>query len=242
MAMKLENVVPFGRSLDEYKNMFALSDKDLSERILGAGDGPASFNAELTKLGGNVVSVDPLYRFSAEEIDKRFHDVLPGIIDQVRATPDDWVWSYHGSPEGLRYNRTRVAEAFVNDYSNNRESERYIEGQLPALPFDDKSFDLALCSHFLFLYSDHFDADFHLNSVLELLRVAREVRIFPLMTLMLKPSQHVAYVIECLGSKGYIAERRRVTYELQRGGNEMLLIREAGQQGGQPDAFGAGYL
>jgi hypothetical protein len=45
MAMKLEKVVPFGRSLDEYLKMFALSASDLQQRILGVGDGPASFNA-----------------------------------------------------------------------------------------------------------------------------------------------------------------------------------------------------
>ena len=33
--MKLEQVVPFGRSLDEYREMFALSQDDLSKQILG---------------------------------------------------------------------------------------------------------------------------------------------------------------------------------------------------------------
>ena len=63
MAMKLEKVVPFGRSLDEYKNMFALSESDLDKKIIGMGDGPASFNAEMFALGKSVVSVDPLYIF-----------------------------------------------------------------------------------------------------------------------------------------------------------------------------------
>ena len=48
MAMKLEKVVPFGRSLDEYIKMFKLTVADLGKRILGVGDGPASFNAEAT--------------------------------------------------------------------------------------------------------------------------------------------------------------------------------------------------
>ncbi len=46
--MKLENVVPWGRSLAEYQAMFALSEEELQKRILGCGDGPASFNAEMT--------------------------------------------------------------------------------------------------------------------------------------------------------------------------------------------------
>ena len=51
MVMKLENIVPFGRSLDEYKNMFSLYDGDLGKNIIGVGDGPASFNAEMFALG-----------------------------------------------------------------------------------------------------------------------------------------------------------------------------------------------
>ena len=60
MVVQLDEVVPFGRSLDEYKLMFDLSPKDLQQKILGVGDGPASFNAEGTKIGLEIVSVDPL--------------------------------------------------------------------------------------------------------------------------------------------------------------------------------------
>jgi len=47
MATELEKVVPFGRSMDEYRKMFALTDGDLDRKILGVADGPASFNAEM---------------------------------------------------------------------------------------------------------------------------------------------------------------------------------------------------
>ena len=64
--MKLEQVVPWGRSLAEYRAMFTLSEEDLQKRILGCGDGPASFNAEMTASGKpTVTSVDPLYAFEA---------------------------------------------------------------------------------------------------------------------------------------------------------------------------------
>ena len=43
MYLKLDHVVPFGRSFDEYQKMFDLTEYDLSKRILGVGDGPASF-------------------------------------------------------------------------------------------------------------------------------------------------------------------------------------------------------
>lgn len=224
MAMHLAQVVPFGRSLDEYVQMFNLSQSDLQKRILGVADGPASFNAEATKLGYAVTSVDPLYEFTAEQIRSRFNAVVDNIIDQVKNTPDDWIWTYHDSPDGLRKNRERAIEIFCEDYERGKVENRYELGALPELKYQDNEFGLGLCSHFLFLYSDHFNAEFHLNSVLEMLRVCREVRIFPLLTLMLKPSPYLPPVIEILEQKGYHCEVTKVAYELQRGGNEMLKI------------------
>lgn len=71
MVMHLENIVPFGRSLDEYIHMFTLNADDLSRSILSVGDGPASFNAEGTKLGYQIKSIDPLYIYTAEQIRTR---------------------------------------------------------------------------------------------------------------------------------------------------------------------------
>ena len=48
MGFTLENVVPWGRSYDEYVSMFDLTEVDLGLRLLGCGDGPAGFNAALT--------------------------------------------------------------------------------------------------------------------------------------------------------------------------------------------------
>ena len=66
MGFSLDKVVPWGRSFEEYVKMFNLSDDDLKRRILGCGDGPASFNASLTERGGNVVYIDPIYKNGGE--------------------------------------------------------------------------------------------------------------------------------------------------------------------------------
>ena len=225
--MKLESVVPFGRSLDEYKSMFALSENDLNKQIIGVGDGPASFNAEMAALGKSVVSVDPLYIFQAEEIEKQFFAVVDVIIAQVRSTPSDWVWTYHSSPEHLKQSRVNVLHRFVMDYEKGKDAERYSVGELPTLDFAGGQFHLALCSHFLFLYSDRLSYEFHLASVHEMLRVAAEVRIFPLLTLMLKRSPYLQPLIENLKAKGFVVSVEKVDYELQRGGNEMLRIQKS---------------
>lgn len=224
MVMQLDQIVPFGRSLDEYVKMFNLTDDDLEKSILSVGDGPASFNAEGTKLGYQIKSIDPLYLFTSEQISNRFYQVVDNIIGQVERTPDDWVWTYHSSPKGLRKHREQVTKIFCEDYDDGKNQGRYEIGQLPQLKYQDCQYQLGLSSHFLFLYSDHFDQNFHFNSICEMLRVCQEVRIFPLLTLMLQPSQHLKVIVEQLEKKGYNCQIQRVSYELQRGGNEMLKI------------------
>lgn len=224
MAMVLDKVVPFGRSMDEYIKMFNLSVTDLNQKIIGIGDGPASFNAEMTSLGKNVISIDPIYQFSVEEILNRFNAVVDNIIDQVKATPNDWVWGYHKSPDDLRANRVKVIDKFIADYEIGKQNNRYQFAELPKLEYQNQEFDLALCSHFLFLYSEQLNYDFHLNSVMEMLRIANEVRIFPLIDLMLKPSPHLDGVMQYCMNQGFTAEIEKVEYELQLGGNCMLKI------------------
>lgn len=224
MAVILENVVPFGRSFDEYRNMFGLSTADLAGTIIGVGDGPASFNAEGTQQGYQIVSVDPVYAFSGQEIKSRFDAVVDSIINQVKASPQDWIWNYHKSPDHLRSNRVAALNAFLQDYESGKISGRYIVGELPYLPFAPQQFSLALCSHLLFLYSDQFDQAFHLQSIQEMLRIAAEVRIFPLLTLALNRSPYLDHIRETLSGLGYAVSVQTVAYELQKGGNQMLVI------------------
>ena len=225
MVMKLAKVAPFGRSLDEYTKMFDLSFKDLQQRILGVGDGPASFNAEGTKAEVKITSVDPIYQFDGAEIRQRFDEVVDNIIDQVIATPNNWVWKYHSSPQALKKNRIKTIELFLEDYSQGKQDNRYLNQELPHLDFADQSFDLALCSHFLFLYSEHCDRDFHIASIKEMLRVSQEVRIFPLLTLMQETSSYLDFVMTEFGNWGYSVAIKTVPYEFQPGGNKMLVIK-----------------
>lgn len=165
MAIHLQSVVPFGRSLDEYVKMFNLTNFDKTRSILSVADGPASFNAEATQQNMQVTSIDPIYQFNAAEIYSRFNAVLDNIIEQIRTTPKDWVWSYHCSPDDLRRSRVQTIQRFIQDYAAGKRAKRYIYGHLPRLEAEDKTFDLTLCSHFLFLYSDHYNFQFHLNSI-----------------------------------------------------------------------------
>jgi len=224
MPFTLDRVVPWGRSFAEYQRMFALTEHDLARRILGCADGPASFNAEATRRGARVVSTDPLYEFTAEEIRSRIKEVCPQVLEQTRENRDGFVWKEFASIEALGRARLRAMALFLADYPAGRADGRYVAAELPALPFADGEFDLALCSHLLFLYSDQLNAEFHVASVIELCRVAAEVRIFPLVELGNAPSRHVAAVTQAVAALGKQARVETVPYEFQRGGNRMLRI------------------
>jgi hypothetical protein len=226
MAMQLDQVVPFGRLLDEYIKMFQLTAADQARSILSVGDGPASFNAEGTPLGYKITSLDPIYEFSAEQIQQRFDAVVDNIIQQVRDTPNDWVWGYHQSPDDLRQNRERAIALFCADYAQGKVENRYEIGAMPQLSYANQQFDLGLSSHFLFLYSAQLSQQFHIDSVIEMLRVCCEIRIFPLLTLGLERSPHLDATIALLEKQGYICTIETVAYEFQKGGNQMLRVRQ----------------
>jgi len=225
MSFTLSQVVPWGRSFDEYVAMFALTQADLGSSILGCGDGPASFNAVLTRRGGHIVSVDPLYRFSQGEIRDRIRQTCAEILDQTRKNTHEFIWTTIKSVEDLGRLRMAAMEEFLSDYPTGVTEKRYIDGELPHLAFPDKTFDLALCSHLLFLYSEHLSEDFHVESIKELCRVAREVRIFPLLELGSRKSRHVKAVRARLAAEGYGVSIRTVPYEFQRGGNQMMSVK-----------------
>lgn len=224
MGFTLDKVVPWGRSYDEYVAMFDLNSADLTLRMLGCGDGPAGFNAELTRRGGTVTSVDPIYAFEREQIEWRILATYETVMAQMKRSHDDYVWTAIPSVDELGSVRMSAMNAFLSDYDVGRREGRYVAGELPALPIESGSFDIALSSHFLFLYSAHLPAEFHIQAVMEMLRVAREARVFPLLTLEGTESPHLGVVSEGLERHGYAVERRHVPYEFQRGGNEMLRV------------------
>lgn len=225
MSFELDSIVPWGRSLDEYIAMFALSSSDLRTRILGCGDGPASFNALLTARGGRVTSLDPLYRYSQSDIRKRIDATYPAVLEQTRRNADEFIWTTIRSPDELGRVRMQAMEDFLADYPRGIEAGRYVEGELPKLAFADGQFDLAVCSHLLFLYSEQLSAEFHIAAIRELCRVAGEVRIFPLLELGSRPSRHVQAVAAQLTAAGYAVAIEAVPYEFQKGGDRMMLVK-----------------
>lgn len=225
MSLKLEQVVPWGRSLEEYTRMFDLTPNDLQLKILDCAGGPASFNAQMARRRCKVISCDPIYQFSACEIAKRIEETYPVIIKGAEANYDKFVWREISSPAQLGQIRMAAMHQFLEDFPLGLQEGRYIKDALPILPFDSGQFDLALCSHLLFTYSEQLSEAFHLESIIEMCRVATEVRIFPLLLNMSgEPSPFLQPVIEELEAQGYRVQIKQVPYEFQRGGNQLLQV------------------
>ncbi|MEY3867798.1 MAG: hypothetical protein RLZZ338_1689 [Cyanobacteriota bacterium] len=227
MVFQLEKVIPWGRNLDEYIRMFNLTASDLQLNILDCASGPASFNVEMTAQGYQVISSDPIYQFTAEEIAQRIQDTYQTVINGVSSNFDHYIWTNIKSPEELGKVRMAAMEKFIKDFPLGFSQGRYMTSELPYLPFHNSQFDLALSSHFLFAYSEHFSGEFHVNALRELCRVAGEIRIFPLLTISGEISPFVALAQEKLETEGYLTEIQTVSYEFQKGGNQMLLVKRA---------------
>lgn len=227
MAIHYNNVVPWGRSYDEYVRMFALSVSDLRSRVLGCGDGPASFNSVLAARGVKVISADPLYGFSAGEIEDRIKSTFEDVIRQTYMNRGRFIWRDIPSIKELGEMRMTAMKNFLEDFEKGKNERRYVEAELPELPFENGEFDLALCSHLLFLYTDNLTLDFHISSVREMCRVAGEVRIFPILDVNGIRSPYVDMVMEIFNNESTSVSVERVDYEFQKHGNRMLVISAA---------------
>jgi hypothetical protein len=142
--LELGDVVPWGRSFEEYSHMFDLTPADETSSVLDCASGPSSFNAEATCKGYHVVSCDPIYRFSAEEITNRIEETYEVILAGTRTHKARYIWDSIGSPEELGEVRMAAMSRFLEDFPQGFARGRYRTDALPDLGFEDDEFDLAL--------------------------------------------------------------------------------------------------
>lgn len=225
MAFQLSSVVPWGRNMTEYRLMFQLTEQDMSKRIAGFGDGPASFNFEMTEQGYSVTSFDPVYQFSKDALQRRIDEVCITVMKQMEENKDNYVWTQIKNLEELKHTRLSAMNLFLSDFEKGKREHRYICHELPnRLPFADGAFDLGLSSHFLLMYT-MLGYDFHIQSITEMLRVCKEVRIFPVVDLDARETDLIADVIAYLKQR-YWVEIRKTEHEFQKGDNKVLIIKK----------------
>ena len=225
MAFQLNNVVPWGRNMEEYKTMFLLNEEDMKKKIAGFGDGPASFNFEAHCLGYDITSYDPIYQFNKEELEKRIEDVRGIVMQQMSENKDNYIWTKIRDLQQLEQIRMDAMKLFLNDFEVGLSEGRYRYHELPnCLPVEDNYYDIGLSSHFLLLYTQ-LGFDFHIKSIGEMLRVCKEVRIFPVVDLDANQADMISNVIDEFKKK-YDVELKETNYQFQKNANKMLVIRK----------------
>lgn len=223
--LDLERIVFIGRTYEEYLQMFNLNESDLvGQRILDCPAGACSFTAKGNQLHLDVTAADIAYYFATDELADKGAQDIAHAMNELEKVKDNFVWEYFKSIEELTLARS---EALHSNTTHRRQApERYVPVILPDLPFPDGAFDLTLSAHFLFMYSDRLDYDFHLRTIHQLMRVtSKELRIFPLVDLSCKRYVHLERLMDELASQGFIMEQLEVPYEFQKGAKQMLSIR-----------------
>ncbi len=228
MDSQFKEVLFYGRNLYEYIRMFSLllSD-DVSKKIVDCAGGPSSFNFELTKLGGSIISCDPIYALSKEKLENKINETYNIMAKELAKKKENDAVDAFNAYDSLCNMRLSAMKTFLNDYENGIDEKRYVGAELPNLAFDSKQFDVSLCANFLFTYSHLLTLEFHLDSIREMARVANEVKIFPVFAMNGKKSKYLEPVIEALSKENYIIQLATVDYEITEGANQILIVRES---------------
>lgn len=214
------------RPLDEYLAAFALPSYEIvGKRILDCPGGASSFAAEASAAGAKVTAIDPIYGQDLESLVELVRSETRRGNDYARQNVSHYRWEFYRDPEDHLRRRLAAIDSFHEDVRVN--PERYVTAALPDLPYDDDAFDLALSSYLLFIYDDRLDAGFHIAALDEMLRLAAEVRVFPIVALDGHRSALVAPVLRHLERRGVSATIEEVPFEFQRGAREVLIARRS---------------
>ena len=225
LKLDLKDIVLVGRTLDEYYKMFNIGNINKNEKILDVASGVSSFCAEARALGYDVIASDRIYNLSSEEIEEKCAKDLEITMEKLPAIKDLYKWEFFEDIEHLKKHRTRAYKRFVSDFKQNGMS-RYVNTEYPRNDFKNKQFSIALISHFLFMYDEHLDYEFHKQTIKEIIRItSKEIRIFPIVNLTGKRSMFVDRLLGDKSFSNHEFEIVKIDYEFVKGGNEMLVIK-----------------
>lgn len=216
--------VLWGHRVFEYQEMFDVSEETLKDKILEYGCGPSAINAELHPENTHIVSVDPLFSLEKKALLEDATKLFDERVEQVLKDPTQFDVDSYGGMDAFLEQRREGMQLFFEDYEAGSHEKRYQALTDGSLPFDNFSFDLALSSHYLFASPEDQSITFHLKAIEDLARVAREVRIFPLIEREGEPSLLLGPVLLGLQQANYGVEVREVACSLYPEGNAMLRV------------------
>lgn len=216
--LELKGIALIGRTFEEYSRMFDLDESLLNDgTIIDVASGVSSFCAEAMAKGCSVIATDKIYSESPSEIERKSREDLESVIKQMPRVSDLYAWNSFKDIQSLKNQRERACKLFIGDFKRHG-TARYMPVEYPCTNFGDGQFTLSLVSHFLFLYEDRLDYEFHKKTISELLRVtSTEIRIFPIVNLKGKISRMLGSLREDVDFRGVQFETKKVDYEFMRG-------------------------
>lgn len=216
------------RSFKEYQEMFMLDEQLFKKgRILDVASGGSSFVAELTKQGYDAVAVDPFYKLSVEEMNKHGFKEMKMAAEKLEKVKHIYKWDSYKDLDSHNNIRSLSFQQFIDSYKQDIKKEKYIPASLPSLPFKDDTFSLTFCNHFLFLYQEQFNFQFHLEAILEMIRVTKKggsVYIYPLVDFKYQNYPHLNKLIESLIEIGVSPKVNETNFRFLPSANHFLKI------------------
>ena len=216
------------RSYGEYEKMFLLEDDCLKKgKILDVAAGASSFVAEANKRGYDAVTVDPLYSLTVEQMTLHGQKEMKEATEKLAKNMSFLSWDSYKNLEEHDKIREESFKLFLNHYRENSIEKRFITGTLPNLPFDDETFSLVLCNHFLFLYQEQFDLEFHLQAIQEMIRVTKKggmIRIYPLVGFKNERYPYLDELIEAVNDENIVVKITDTTFRFVPAATELLTI------------------
>lgn len=193
-----------------------------NRRVLDCPSGVSSFITEAKSRGVAAYGCDVLYCYDRNSLRLHGEKSIEKIYADTSWTADNNFTFYHAIQRHREY-RTRALKLFYTDYN----TTNYWFAELPKLPYGNDSFDLVLSSHLLFVYDDRLDLAFHEASITEMLRVGKEIRIFPLVDYKnsRKDEQDSLSPFVCRIIEKFGGEIVKVDFEFQKNAEYMLRIK-----------------
>jgi len=101
---------------------------------------------------------------------------LSNVMQTLLRIQEMYVWNYFKTPDELQKHHMATSHAFTNHYREER-SNKYIKSQLPFREY------IFLCFIIPFFIYDILTYKFCKDSIQEVIKISKEVRIFPVICL-----------------------------------------------------------
>lgn len=217
----MKQPVFWGHTAADYQKMFDLD--AFPNRTLEFASGISTLNLEHAQPA-KVQSLDPRFVLDADTLKCKAELIFHDMKDCIEHYSNRYDFKAYGGLEAFMQTRYDGMQRFFMDYKAGLAEGRYRAINALQLPYDDFYFDLALSSHYFFAGLAEQDLAFHIHMLQELARVAKEVRIFPLIHSDGSMPPELGPVLLALQQAGYGAEVRSISDPIEPEGNAMLRV------------------